>query len=481
MRGKNNWDWGLRFVFFIFMVLLLQSNSGTVFNLITGNRIQQTKINKLVKLTAREWEKVKKFDLAVQKENGKLDVSVSTRNVLDEGIQSHRVSKTKATSFKFSASCNTHREPAVVIVVLTAPTARGKRLRQLARDTWFNLIPRSTPEESVIIRFFLALDNEGKVPEDLHEESAMFNDMAFVNTTESYRNLFRKVNLMFKWVSDFCTGHPFVFKTDDDSFLRVDLLLSRIQDLPKERLYYGSFLRRMPARKKNHTTKLLTNNPLPGNAQNLPEWPWYASGAGYMLSFDVARAIAYPPLPIWIQTAEDRGIGMQLFGFNITYMSDRGSIRPWGHCSADALLLHYQRDAGLLRRRYERARAGNNICGEGWKEDDLCYLVEQHETVRMKCARSQKISTIVFAGLGKHWVGTGYKGPCEEGPSALQNNPSCFYNETPSIKSIVEAKCLGKNSCELVNDLRKTSDSYLPIKDPCKGQFKRMLVAAKCR
>lgn len=26
---------------------------------------------------------------------------------------------------------------------------------------------------------------------------------------------------------------------------------------------------------RNHTTKLLTNNPLPGNAQNLPEWPWF--------------------------------------------------------------------------------------------------------------------------------------------------------------------------------------------------------------
>ena len=64
---------------------------------------------------------------------------------------------------------------------------------------------------------------------------------------------------------DNCKGTPMILKTDDDSFVRVDKLLEFVKaELPHERLYYGSFLKKMPARIRNKTTKMLTNNPLPG-------------------------------------------------------------------------------------------------------------------------------------------------------------------------------------------------------------------------
>ena len=86
----------------------------------------------------------------------------------------------------------------------------------------------------------------------------------------------------------------------------------------------------------------------------------------------------------------------------------------------------------------------------------------------------------MFAGLGKHWVGTGYVGPCEEGPTALVPNPACFYNGTPSVQSLVERACLGKAECKLLNDVRKFTKGRLPVKDPCRGQYKRLLVAVEC-
>ena len=251
---------------------------------------------------------------------------------------------------------------------------------QVLRDTWFKLAnPR------VAIRFFLALNDEGQVPDDVIDEADTKKDMVFVDTTDAYKNLFRKVNLLFKWICDYCPHVVHILKTDDDSFVRVDKLLTLMKTLPRERLYYGSFLRRMPGRIRNKTTKILTNDPLPGNKHNFPEWPWYASGAGYILSHDLAKGIAYPPLPVVVQSAEDRGIGMQLYGRNVSYVSDKGMLRPWGHCSEGALLLHYQRDHGMLRRRYDRAIKGINICGEGWKSNQKCQLVDQYGSMEFKC------------------------------------------------------------------------------------------------
>jgi hypothetical protein len=313
-----------------------------------------------------------------------------------------------------SALCDGHAspEPKMLVAVLAAPTARSLRSRILLRKTWFQLAP---PEAGVVIRFFFARNENGTISDDLAAEADREHDMVFVDTLEAYKNLFRKVNLIFKWVVDWCSGTPYVLKTDDDSFVRVDQLLGLMKELPATRLYYGSFLRGMPARIRNKTTKVLTNNPLPGNTQNAPTWPAYASGAGYLVSHDVASAIAYPPLPLDIQSAEDRGIGVQLFGLNVSYIPSNEKFRPWGHCSPHAVLLHYQRDPGLLRRRYERAIAGTNICGEGWEKNHHCALVNQYDHLEFKCAKGLTIQSITFASIGKHWVGTGYEGACEEG------------------------------------------------------------------
>ena len=212
----------------------------------------------------------------------------------------------------------------------------------------------------------------------------------------------------------------------------------------------------------------------------MPEWPTYASGAGYILSNDVARAIAYPPLPVDVETAEDRGVGMQLFGMDISYIPSMNKLRPWGNCIPDALLLHYQRDPGLLRRRYERAMANANICGEGWEKGHICKLVDQYAVLSFECPKGQTIASITWAGLGKHWIGTGYLGACEEGPSALEHNQQCFYNGTPTVTSIVEEACLGKSRCKVLNDVRTKTRGHLAVSDPCKGQYKRILAAARC-
>ena len=66
----------------------------------------------------------------------------------------------------------------------------------------------------------------------------MKGDLLFLHTLDKYENLSRKVELFFKWVVDACSGAIFVFKTDDDSFVRLDELAKELATQPTERLLY---------------------------------------------------------------------------------------------------------------------------------------------------------------------------------------------------------------------------------------------------
>lgn len=84
--------------------------------------------------------------------------------------------------------------------------------------------------------------------------------MIFLDTTDAYKNLSEKVRLFFKWVVDHCAGKPLVFKTDDDSFVRLDLLLKMIRELPNKRLYLGRITKQQPAHISKKTGKLEFDN-----------------------------------------------------------------------------------------------------------------------------------------------------------------------------------------------------------------------------
>ena len=46
-----------------------------------------------------------------------------------------------------------------------------------------------------------------------------------------------------------------------------------------------------------------------------------------------------------------------LFGYNVTYI-DAPEFYPWGHCKDDAIMIHYNRRASLVQRRYDRILKG---------------------------------------------------------------------------------------------------------------------------
>lgn len=375
--------------------------------------------------------------------------------------------------FEDSASCGVSNRD-IVIGVLASPTPRSTKARQVIRDTWMRF---PTNGKSVIVRFLLGVENTtGQPPAALKMEAKLHKDIVFLDAVEAYSNLVQKVHMFFRWAAVNCPGITHVFKTDDDSFVRLDLLGTMIDALPSERLYFGSFLRNMPARKKDKKTNKYTHQPLAGNEQNFAEWPVYASGAGYIVSFDVVILLGFPVLPRWHQTAEDRAVGVALFGYNITYISSNRFFRPWGTCDSKAVMLHYQRDTGLMQRRFERATRGADICGEGWAHNVNCTMVDQGKTGTLRCPqKNMTISRVIYADVGQHKLSMGYDGPCSEGPSALAPESECVYKGTPTMVSVIAEICLGKHECYFKNDLKR-----LKVTDPCPGRFKRILTAVEC-
>ena len=90
-----------------------------------------------------------------------------------------------------SATCG-NEDVDFFIAVLAAPHARSARARKLLRETWFKL---KVPGTHVVIRFVFALNKTGGINEELATEAHKFNDMIFVDTEETYKNLYNKVNL----------------------------------------------------------------------------------------------------------------------------------------------------------------------------------------------------------------------------------------------------------------------------------------------
>lgn len=142
-------------------------------------------------------------------------------------------------------------------------------------------------------------------------------------------------------------------------------------------LLYGRIMRHQPA------TKNKRGRHDPDNYQKMRSWPDYASGAGYVITADVARLLAYPPIPLIFQKNEDRRVGMVLLGFNITYV-DALRFKPWGHCENNSILMHYHRRRDLMKRRYERAIAGESVCGPGWRAGEMCQRVAQADNATIQ-------------------------------------------------------------------------------------------------
>lgn len=74
----------------------------------------------------------------------------------------------------------------------------------------------------------------------LEEEQAQHHDIVLLDAPEGYEHLWRKALVFFQWLASSGRRLPdYVMHADDDSFLRLDLLLPLLDAWPRTRHYWG--------------------------------------------------------------------------------------------------------------------------------------------------------------------------------------------------------------------------------------------------
>jgi hypothetical protein len=161
-------------------------------------------------------------------------------------------------------------------------------------------------KERLVLRFVIGNAVNSSVDDMLMSESTKFHDIVRVPIVEDYFNLTLKTGEFLKWaVASY--NFDWVFKCDDDSFVRVDKLLETLAAKGTDHLYLG---------------KIWTGTPVDRRVDKYTpsrSYSKFAAGAGYALSHDLASYIVrnYDSLHKW--PMEDVAVGMWLSAVNVNY------------------------------------------------------------------------------------------------------------------------------------------------------------------
>lgn len=187
----------------------------------------------------------------------------------------------------------THRH----LIIMVDSGCRYLDRRQAIRQSWKLLHqgPDSplteTERQSVDIWFVVGQDPA--VQAQVAEEAATYGDVVQTNVPDSYDTILRKMLEFLKLIAGRYTFDYFMH-ADDDSFVRLDALLAVSRQLPRERLYWG-YAWNVDASSPRWTRPLrdpTAKSFMPFEQHAEDSYPPFASGCGFLLSYDLATYLA---------------------------------------------------------------------------------------------------------------------------------------------------------------------------------------------
>ena len=199
------------------------------------------------------------------------------------------------------------------IMVLTAPN--GQERRTALRKTWLSNI--QSLDSKVVVKFIIGggtLNEEQR--KNLKDENKLHRDILLLpNVNDSYSQLTNKVLQTFRWI-DQNINCVFVLKVDDDTFVRLDTVVSELRSSSSTKKFYWGFFRG-DAHVKSKGSWLENNWNLCD--RYLP----YAQGGGYILSSDLVHFIAKNSDLLRIFNSEDVSVGK----YSVSEMRIEGRIQ----------------------------------------------------------------------------------------------------------------------------------------------------------
>ncbi|MEW5311437.1 MAG: hypothetical protein WDW38_003152 [Sanguina aurantia] len=191
--------------------------------------------------------------------------------------------------------------PSLVIFISTGLT--NVQRRASLRGSWF--LYKSSPDsiltepakQATELLFVVARPSCAEAAATLQAERATHNDIVLLDAPEGYQHLWRKALTFLSWLTARQQPYDYVMHADDDSYVRLDLLLEYLRPCPRQRFYWGYIWDGTG----NRVTAPIRN---PANKSHMPVeqyapdyYPPFASGCGFILTPDLVVALLRQPLP----------------------------------------------------------------------------------------------------------------------------------------------------------------------------------------
>lgn len=237
---------------------------------------------------------------------------------------------------QISGGCG--KEPLhIVVLVMTLPTSL--KARKAIRETWMKAYDQT--QVSLTLRFVAGTHSiQTNISRSLLNEHKKHGDLLLMDKLkEAYSNLPLKVMMGLRWASD-NLNFDYLVKTDDDMYLRIDVLSQGLQKMNCEKmLYWGQFFAGVPIRYKHRNREknwLLCRHYFP-----------YAAGGGYVLAEKVIKSALPTSERVIFYSNEDVTVGSMLVPFNIKRMHDSRFITHGVRCINDFVLLNVEKHERL--------------------------------------------------------------------------------------------------------------------------------------
>ncbi|XP_063799111.1 beta-1,3-galactosyltransferase 6 [Pseudophryne corroboree] len=268
------------------------------------------------------------------------------------------------------------------LAVLIASGPKYTERRSIIRSTWLSAASR--PRGDLWCRFVVGTAGLGEEESaSLEVEQRRHGDLLLLpELRDSYENLTAKLLLMYAWL-DQHLDYKFVFKADDDTFARLDVLMEELKPKEPKRLYWGFFSGRGRVKsggKWKESSWVLCDYYLP-----------YALGGGYVLSWDLVHYLSLGREYLSQWQSEDVSLGAWLAPLDVNRVHDPRFDTEYKSrgCNNKYIVTHKQSIEDMLEKHQTLAKEGK-LCKEEIKLR-LSYIYDWAVPPSQCCQRKDGI------------------------------------------------------------------------------------------
>ena len=214
--------------------------------------------------------------------------------------QSRRFQRTDLFKYAIDNADACVDEPVDLLIIIISKSDNYKT-RDAIRRTW------ASGENlgiyaSINVKYFFLLDFDEKLSHHIRMENELFHDIIQVELPQQYTLVTYRVLSLFEWSFRFCRTAKYLFKTDDDIFVNLILLLKFVGQLNKQPTNNTFVVADMHLYGyKHHRPVVFRTADDPVSARyviTLDEYPCdfypdFLSGFGYLISKKARDAIVY--------------------------------------------------------------------------------------------------------------------------------------------------------------------------------------------